>query len=119
MNDVFKILAVVFIIMQTFHSWFAFDSFNNLPKEWMRRTQNAFSCGSIGVLIMAFVAYDYVWLAIGSAMVEFLFNIYYYQNSDCDKRSSKAKRAQWLKWWVLSWLFPAGIAICSHLAFAP
>lgn len=118
MKTIYLIMSVAIIGVQTFHSYYAIDYFNHLPKKWMRETQNIMFCIILSSSIMVFTIDGKLWGAFFLAGVELCINLFYYQCEKVDKRTSKAKATEgvspWLKWWVFIWLYPLLIALFSH-----
>lgn len=110
MKVLFTILAIMSILSQVPHAYWAIDKFNTIPIKWMRQAQNIIFCGIISVGILAFVLAGKHWFALCGAAVEVTINIYYYQTqfTNVDKRKAESKEKKWLAWF-LAFLIPISI----------
>lgn len=120
-------LAVAAIFSQSVHTWFVFDSFSQIKQKWLKITQSILFCGIISVFILAAVWMGKETLALVGALVEFIFNVYYYalefwENGAPHRTGTTAfKKSVWAFWrryWIRFFaglIIPASIYIISKL----
>ena len=110
----FESLVTLSILSQIPHAYWAIDRFSLIENKALRISQNAIFCVIISIGILAFAIRGLHWYALGGTVIEIVINIYYIQTGidQIDKRSSKAKRKNWLGWF-LAFLIPFTIFIFS------
>lgn len=106
------LLVVMTIGSQIPHVFHVFYKFNQLEREWAKKFQSGIFCGIISLAILYFGILGHHWWALGGAMVEILFNFYYYSSSLIKFKSWKERfKKQWIAyfWSILIpfciWIF--------------
>lgn len=126
-------LAVAAILSQSVHTWFVFESFSNIKEKWLRVSQSVLFCGIISIAILSFVYLGKEKLALAGAILEFIFNVYYYAKDFFEKGFKNftgtpeeiraKKRNSVLSFWRRYWIsviisgavIPAAIYVLSKL----